>query len=373
MKTNSSRRDFLAAAAGASGLAPAPPVRYSALGRTGLRVTKFIFGSMITTDPSLIARAVDTGINCFASARDYQKGNNERVLAAGLGDRRKDVVLVTESIDMNWRSGEVETTEYALETLRTSLRELKTDYVDLWLLHHKDSPGDLNEDVLEAVRKAKRQGSVRFAGVSTHALPAIVDVLLKQDLLDVVMPIYNFTVDAEMHEAVAKAHKAGLGVIAMKVMAGGLRAEKPLPQLRRKGAISAALKWALNNPSVDAAVSSVASVDELEENAAAMAAPFTEGEKKLLAECLKRIGPDYCRSCGRCAGTCAKALAVSDLMRYGMYADNYRQFALGREKYLRLPEEARRPRCGECASCSVVCPYGVDVPRKIARVQELFA
>ena len=102
MKLESSRRDFLAAglALPAAALPPAPSLpapaggpSYRVLGKTGLKVTTVGYGCMITSDPSVIAKAADMGINFFDTSRGYQRGNNERMVGAALGARRKNVIL----------------------------------------------------------------------------------------------------------------------------------------------------------------------------------------------------------------------------------------------------------------------------------------
>ena len=83
-----------------SGDAPsgsAVKLSYKMLGRTGLRVTSVGFGCMITSDPSVIERAADLGINYFDTARSYQHGNNERMVGAALGAKRKQIVLSTKT------------------------------------------------------------------------------------------------------------------------------------------------------------------------------------------------------------------------------------------------------------------------------------
>src|ERR1039457_1129905 len=102
-------------------------LEYRTLGRTGLKVTTLGFGCMITSDPSVIERAADIGINLFDTARGYQQGNNERMVGAALGAKRKQIVLSTKS--------EASTVKGLQEQLETSLRELKTDYIDIWYLH----------------------------------------------------------------------------------------------------------------------------------------------------------------------------------------------------------------------------------------------
>ena len=374
---STTRRGFLSSAAlipAAGALPAAPGVRYTRLGKTGLNITKLVFGSMVTSDQAVIDRAIDLGINCFTTARDYQLGHNESFLGASLVGKRDKVILSTEAIDMMWRpKTEKETTAYVLDNLNTSLKDLRTDYVDLFFLHHKDQPDWIPEEAVEAVRIAKRQGKLRHAGITTHALPKMADYLVKSDLFEAVIAIYNFTMDAEMHAAVKKVHDAGIGVIAMKALAGGLRSEKPLPQLKRPGAVLAALKWAMNNPSVDAVVTSIADTDQLEENARAMTERFSDGEHRLLAAALDEFGPKYCRLCGRCEGTCAQGLPIPEVLRCGMYAEGYGQFDLGRGKFLELPAEARGRSCGECSACSVRCAYGIRVAERVSRTRELLA
>jgi hypothetical protein len=104
-----------------------------------------------------------------------------------------------------------------------------------------------------------------------------------------------------------------------------------------------------------------------------MAGPFTQVEEKLLAQQLEHIAPFYCRMCGECDGACSQGLPVADLLRYLTYADGYGQFSLGRERFLALPQEITAVRCRDCASCTVSCPYGVQVASRVARAQELFA
>ena len=169
MEQSSSRRGFLAAglAAPATGFA-APPqaasggvkLAYRDLGRTGVKVTSLSFGCMTTSDASVIEHAADAGIVHFDTARAYQNGNNERMLGAALKSRRSKVVISSKSAS--------KTGKEALADLDTSLRELGTDYLDIWYLHMKNEPAEVTDDLLEAQRIAKKTGKIRLAGVSTH-------------------------------------------------------------------------------------------------------------------------------------------------------------------------------------------------------------
>jgi len=129
----------------------------------------------------------------------------------------------------------------------------------------------------------------------------------------------------------------------------------------------------INKPNVATTIPSMTDVDQLDENLKAMGTPLTAGDEKLLAGRLDAIGPLYCRMCGKCDGACRKGLPVADVLRCLTYADGYGQFALGRERFLELSAEHKAARCGDCAECTVKCPYGVQVASRVARAQELFA
>jgi predicted aldo/keto reductase-like oxidoreductase len=342
---------------------------YRTLGRTGLKVTTMGFGCMITSDPSVITRAADLGVNYFDTARSYQHGNNERMVAAALGAKRKQIVLSTKS--------QASTKDALLKELETSLRELNTDYVDIWYLHAKSKPDDINDGMIEAQQLAKKQGKIRFAGVSTHGgQQQLIPWMVQKGAFDVVLSAYNFSMDSGVSQAIDTAAKAGMGVVAMKVMAGGFRGPRPgipaLDKLKQKGALLAALKWVINKPSVATTIPSITDMDQLEEDLQSMGHPYSTGDEKLLAMHLENIRPLYCRMCGKCDGTCQKGLQVADMLRCLTYADGYRQFALGRERFLELPEEQVAVRCGDCAECTVKCPHGVQVSSRLTRAQELF-
>jgi hypothetical protein len=324
---------------------------------------------MVTSDASVIERASDIGINYFDTARGYQHGNNERMVGAALKKKRKDLVLSSKS-GAHSKDG-------LLSDLDTSLRELGTDFLDIWYLHGRDRTSDVSDELFEAQQIAKQQGKIRFAGVSTHKAKDMIPFLVKRAAVDVVLTTYNFTMDKGMGEVIEQASQAGMGVVAMKVMAGGFRPGNPrrafYPQLTKDGALLAALKWVLKNPNVNTTIPSMTDMDQLEENLKAMAEPYTQVEEKLLAQQLERITPLYCRMCGDCEGTCAKGLPVADLLRYLTYAEGYGQFSLGREHFLAQPAEVTSVRCQDCASCTVTCRFGVEVASRLEHAQELFA
>jgi uncharacterized protein len=354
--------------------ASTPRLVYGAIGKTGMRVTRMSFGCMTTSDQSVIERAADLGINYFDTARVYQNGNNERMVGAALKKVRNRVYIASKTTGT--------TAKEVNADLDTSLREIGTDHLDVWFLHARGTPAEVSDDVVEAQRAAKKAGKIRFAGVSFHAGHAtMIPAMLKRNHFDVFLLSYNYAMDPSIEPLIEQARKAGVGIIAMKALAGGVKptvsiytvpAEK-LNRLRRAGAPAAALKWVLKNPNVDNVIPSIVDQDQLDQNLAAMSSPYSASDAKLLAARLEEIRPSYCRMCGKCEGTCPQGLPVPDMLRFLMYAEGYGQFALGRENFQTLPQEVASVRCASCESCQVQCPNGVQVASRLRRAQELFA
>ena len=228
-----------------------------------------------------------------------------------------------------------------LVDLDTSRRELQTGLLDILYLHHKRSPEEVTDDLLEAQQIVKRAGKIRFAGVSAHFnMPAMLEHLLKRGQPDVTAAIW-------------KAREAGMGVVAMKVLAGGFsriqRGDRLYgvnpdalgATLKRESVISAAIKWKLKNRAVDTAIVCMTGADQLPENFLAIAQPFSAKDQQLLAAQLAAIGPLYYRMCGACGGHCQKSVPVADMLLILAYADGYRQFGLARERFPELPESVR--------------------------------
>ncbi len=392
MSDNSSRRNFLAAGlalpastlAATTGLPSPKPstatapkattkLQYRTLGKTGLKVTTMGFGCMVTSDPVVISQAVEAGVNYFDTARVYQGGNNERMVGAALKGKRKNLILSSKTVALN--------KEGALAHLETSLKELQTDYLDIWYLHSKMKPADITDELLEAQRIAKQQGKIRFAGISTHVgHQALIPAVIKSGAFDVLLASYNFTMGHAIDDLLEQTRAAGIGVVAMKVFAGGY---KPIPvvkndpdviqKLHREGAMLAALKWAMKNKHVDTTIPSITDLDQLEEDLRSMSAPFTPADEQVLSAQLEFLRPRYCRMCNSCDGVCSQGLPVADVLRFLMYAEGYGQFPMARESFLAMPEELRNVRCGDCAECSVKCANGVQVKARLQRAQEMFA
>jgi predicted aldo/keto reductase-like oxidoreductase len=383
MNPDSSRRNFLRVglALPAAGLAASRPgaafqplssIPYRALGKTGLKVCPVGFGTGFTPEPTVIARAVDLGVNYFDTSSDYANGNSERLVTQGLKGVPRDKVIVVSKTPARTRG-------VFMSDLEASLKNLSTDRIDIWLLHGKSKPEEVPDELLEAGNTAKKQGKIRLFGVSTHDLNLMADHFVKAGNIDAVTFTYNFTMGKGRDAAIAKLSKAGIGLTAMKVMAaygGGLPrmpagGGEPPPQALDNAL--PALKWVLRNPLVATTIPGVRDMEMLELNIRALSEKFTAGDEKQLVARSEAIRPYYCRMCYSCRGQCPKGVPVPDQLRILAYADFYGDFPLAQRSFSALPKEVQALRCGDCAECSVRCPNGVRVADRLIRAQELLA
>ena len=390
MNFGSSRRNFLAGSLAlpvlpALAAPPAKPIGMArrTLGKTGLKLSPLGFGGRGTSEAGVLRRAFDLGINYFDTGRMY--ANSERLIGVALKDHRKDVVISTKTAN--------QTKDKALADLDTSLKELQSDYVDIWQYQNAYTrPEDVTDEVLETLQIAKKAGKARFVGITSHLnVPAMVDNMVKRGGCDMMLVGFNFTMQADTAHAIERARQSGMGMVAIKVLAGGFaRIQKSLPRsdgqwytpgsidsmvmtLKQDGAMTAGIRWVLRNEFVDSSAVCMADYDQVESNVRAMAQAFTPEDEKLLTAKTAFLAPRYCRMCGTCTGVCDKGVRVSDMLRFVAYAEGYRDFPLARQSYLDLPEHQRQIHCGNCGSCTVNCPNGVQVRDQLLKAERLFA
>jgi predicted aldo/keto reductase-like oxidoreductase len=381
MEFDSSRRKFLQAglvlpAAGfvashysdALGLAPAGS-GYRTLGRTGLKVTGVGCGIGLIPDPAVLVRAADLGVNYFDTARTYEKGKSEEITGAALKSRRNKIILASKS-DSLTKAG-------VIKEMDESLKALRTDHVDIWHLHARDTPESITDEAVEAQEILKKQGKTRFIGISAHDINAVVDKIIKLGKHDVVQTTYSYPIGSDRNAALHRLHEAGIGVVAMKVivamaMAGPMPPQKEMRVLKNEGPL-AAVKWVLLNPDISTTVPHADTIAQVEMNFRAMTEPYTPQDEKMLFARNEEIRPLYCRMCYECKGKCPNGIPVTDELRYLAYNDFAGDFKQARDNFMRLPKEIRTVRCSDCSACAIQCPNGVEVRNRLIRAQGLLA
>jgi predicted aldo/keto reductase-like oxidoreductase len=349
-------------------LAESPLPVYRTLGRTGLKITVVSFGAMLTPEPEVIRAGLDQGINYIDTARVYLKGKNEEVVAQAIKGRRDKIYLATKARPASDTKNEI------FRDVEESLTSLRTDYIDVLQLHNlKSKERAFLPEVRAALAKLRQEGKVRFFGVTTHTNEAEVVNAVASDpdrFFDTVLVKYNFTSGRDVKEAIARAAQAGIGVVAMKTQAGGYKTSALGPISPHQ----AALKWALSDTNVTAAIPGMMDFSHLKEDISVMGMmKLTRREEQILARYGEAISPYYCQLCGRCEGLCSRGVAISDINRCLMYAEAYDSLDLAVDTYREIPPRASLKACLECSECTASCVKGINIPAKLERASRLFA
>ncbi len=335
---------------------------YRKLGRTGLWVSAIGFGTMTTSDPVVIRHALDLGINYIDTARTYLRGENEKIVAAAIKDIPRDKIFIATKIPSSTRRRPLRPLpkEDMLNLVEESLAALKTDYVDVLLFHSlADRDGVFNEPAMDVLTKLRKDGKIRFPGISTHTnIPEVVDAAVESGFYDVILAKLNFKSDQADIEALERAAKAGIGLIAMKTQAGGYRTE----EMGGFTPHQAALKWVLEHKFVANAIVGMTTIQQVEEDFPVMRKPgLSMREKAALKAYGDSIDELYCKMCGKCEEDCPHGAPIAEINRCLMYAEGYRDEALARAE---LDSLGRLP-CLDCSACTVACRNHIDVQVKI--------
>jgi predicted aldo/keto reductase-like oxidoreductase len=374
------RRDFLklgivgaASAAGLTGLtgisgADSGPV-YRVLGRTGLKVTVVSFGAMLTPEHEVMAAAFDLGVNYVDTARRYMNGRNEEIVGRALKGRRDKVYLATKT-----QPGSVSKKDIFAD-VETSLSKLKTDYIDVIQLHNLTDGNKeriMEPETRAALLELRKQGKVRFFGVTTHTeQDKVLNTLLadKEKFFDTALVGYNFKSGPEVKEAIARAAKAGIGITAMKTQAGGYKTKEMGPLSPHQ----AALKWALMDNNVTNAIPGMKDMKMLQEDMSVMGMKFTARDARILERYAQAIEGFYCHLCAVCEPTCPQSVAISTVNRSLLYAEAYGSMELGRSTYGEIKTASSASVCQQCPVCVAQCAHGLDIGAKMRKARDFFA
>jgi uncharacterized protein len=338
------------------------------LGRTGLVLPVVSMGVMRSDNPGLVKAALEKGMRHLDTAHYYQKGRNEEMLGKLLAGVPRDSFVISTKVPPE--AGESAAAIKAfLGKVELSLQRLRMDHVDILYLHGTSSKDEtVNPVMLDALEQAKQKGYTRFLGVSTHKNePDVIDAAVGCGTYDVVLTSINFKQDhyPSVKAAIARAAKAGVGIVGMKTMvAGFLDKEKKKPVNCK-----AALKFVLQDPNVGTTIPGITSYDQLEENSSVNNdLVLTDEEQDALAAGRLESGL-YCQGCEHCVAGCPRGLAIPEYMRAFMYAYGYRDLAMA-HTVVNQHESGSDP-CLDCASCSATCVKGFPVRERIADVRQV--
>lgn len=269
------------------------PIPMTTLGKSGLKVTRITVGGFHMRARSeeegirIVHRAIELGVNMFDSAAKYHDGESDITYGKALAGGLRQKILLMSKAQIRDRDG-------AIEQLETTLKRMRTDYLDLWCCHEVSTQEEVDKILgpggsLEAFVKAKQQGKVRHIGFTGHADPAVHQRLLDsfdgwetvQHPVNLIDPHYLSFINSVLPNI----RRKGLGLLAMKSNAiGGITKAKV-------ATIGECLRftWSQN---IDTLVSGMQTVEELEQNVLACKTftPMSAADQeKLLAR--TRQGP----------------------------------------------------------------------------------
>ena len=322
-------------------------MQYRTLGKTNLTISRLGFGGIpiqridAEGTRTLMRQLKDAGVNYIDTARGYTV--SEEYLGYALEGIREDFVLATKSMAR---------TKEAMEAdIATSLKNLRTDYIDLYQVHNP-TPDQLKQVVapggaLEALLEAKAAGKVGHLGVTAHSLDTF-KMALEMDWVETIMFPYNI-VESQGQELIHACAEKNIGFVCMKPLAGGAIEDATL-----------ALRYICANPDVTVVIPGMADPKELEQNIAAVAdtAPITEEEQKKFQAVRDDLGTQFCRRCNYCQ-PCTAGISISNVFLFQGYLRRYGLGGWAKNRYSALEKKASD--CVECGLCETRCPYNLPI------------
>jgi predicted aldo/keto reductase-like oxidoreductase len=379
-----SRRDFLKAT-GAAGLgaimAPADQLAEAgqpnlvptrSFGKTGVKVPILSLGGMfnIASNQMMMKQAMRWGVAYWDTADCYHRGSEK-----GIGkyfskypqDRNK-VFLVSKS--------DARDPEGMTRLLDRSLKNMKTDYIDLYFVHGIYSIDELDESTKTWAEKAKAAGKINLFGFSTHSnMEACMLEAAKLGWIDGIMMTYNYRLmhTDRMRRAVDACVKAGIGLTAMKTQGGGSVKTDTNTELQLAGRFlqkgftdaQAKLMAVWQNQNIASICSQMPNMTILMSNVAAALnkTALSARDTELLQRYALETHSDYCTGCASiCESAVAKEIPIGDVMRYLMYCRDYGERDRAIAQYKSIPEKIRK-RMADCdySSAEQRCPQNMAI------------
>ena len=315
------------------------------LGRTNITVNFNGFGALpvqrvdLETAAAILRRAYEGGVSFFDTARSYS--DSEEKLGYALHDVRDRIVIATKTPST--------TVEGFWNDLRTSLRLLQTDHVDILQFHNPDfvpKPGD-GTGLYEAMLEAREQGMIRFIGFTNHRLH-LAEEAVRSGLYDTLQFPFSYLASEKDIALVRLCEEHDVGFICMKALSGGLITRSdaayaylaqfpvlPIWGVQRMGELEEFLGYQENEPAMTQE----------------MAAFIERGRAGLVG--------DFCRGCGYCM-PCPVGIQINNAARMALMLRRSPTAGLLGEYWQK--EMARIDECLNCGQCASRCPYGLDTP-----------
>ena len=322
-------------------------MEYRILGKTELKISRLGFGGIpiqkidAEGTKNLIAELINNGVNFIDTARGYTV--SEEYLGFALEGVREKFIIATKSM--------ARTKEAMAKDIDVSLKNLRTDYIDLYQVHNPNA-ADLEKvmaegGALEALFEAKEQGKIGHIGITLHSVD-LFKKAIELPWVETVMFPYNI-VETQGEELIAECSRRNIGFICMKPLAGGAIDDSMI-----------AMRFIANNPDVTVIIPGMAEVAEIEQNAAAIAdtSPLNDTELDKIARIKADLGTNFCRRCNYCA-PCTAGINISAVFLFEGYYSRYDLKDWAKSRYETLSKTASD--CIGCGVCESRCPYNLPI------------
>ena len=324
------------------------------LGKTGITVPQNAFGALPIQRVSkemavkLLRRAYEGGMRFFDTARAYS--DSEEKVGAAFDGMREKVFIAT-------KTG-AKTPEEFWNHLETSLRNLRTDYVDLYQFHCAISAtgrGD-GTGMYECMLEAKRQGKIRHIGITAHKL-YIAEEIVESGLYETLQYPFSYLSSEREKQLVENCKKADMGFIAMKALAGGLinRSEAAMAFISQYDQVLPI--WGIQKEK------------ELEEWLGCMEETpgMTEEIRAFIEKEQQELTGEFCRGCGYCM-PCPAGIQINQCARMSLMLRRAPSAAWLTPE---MQAEMRKIEgCLECGQCMKKCPYELNTPELLKKNYE---
>jgi predicted aldo/keto reductase-like oxidoreductase len=385
------RRAFIQSSVALGGLTAALPMlgeakqdkgqvrAYRQLGKTDIKMSDISYGAGKLPSPSMVLRAVDAGINYFDTAPDY--GGSEGYIGQAMPKIQRDKIYIASKYcgAQPYQAGVSHlqpgtTKDEYKKAVEDSLKRMKTDYMDVVFVHAIGEINDyeaektrlLDENMLAATEELKKEGKVRYLAVSSHGQYNMETLLMdavRSKHYDIIMPAFNFMKFPKVPDVLKEAKARGVGVVAMKTLAGAREMELDKGETPFE---HAAFKWVLSHPEVAGLIVTIKSARHINHYLQASGAEMTAADQRALDKYAALYGNDYCRTgCSECEPACPFEVPVASILRYQMYFEDYGDQKDAMQAYSHLSKNAAG--CLGCAAdpCTAACPHGLPVGVKL--------
>ena len=326
------------------------------LGKTGLEVSKNGFGALPIQRISkkdavyLLQKAFYNGINYFDTARAYS--DSEEKMGAAFEYTRDRIVISTKTA--------AQTADGFWKDLEESLRQLKTDYIDIYQFHNPafcPKPGD-ESGLYDAALKAKEQGKIRHIGITNHRI-AVAREAIESGLYETMQFPFSYLAAEPDLEIVEMCRKADMGFIAMKALSGGLinHSDLAYAYMAQRQFDHVAPIWGIQRESeLDEFLSYQVCPPELDQDRLA----------QIEADRAELTG-DFCRGCGYCM-PCPAGIEINNCARMSLLLRRSPSDGWLTEEWQEKMKKIEG--CLHCGQCMKKCPYSLNTPELLAKNYE---